>query len=135
MFKIIHNLYANANSCVWVGHLKSELFCSNIGERQGENLSAFLFLLFLNDLTEFIAHAYNGLEDVSVMSKSLLGNDEIEVIFKLYILLYADDIVIEAESREELQAAINAMYLYCNSWDLEVNPSKTKITIFCNRKF
>ena len=27
------------------------------------------------------------------------------------------------------------MYLYCKSWDLEVNPSKTKITIFCNRKF
>ena len=27
------------------------------------------------------------------------------------------------------------MYLFCISWDLEVNPSKTKITIFCNRKF
>ena len=25
--------------------------------------------------------------------------------------------------------------IYCNSWDLVVNPSKTKITIFCNRKF
>ena len=27
------------------------------------------------------------------------------------------------------------MYLYCKYWDLEVNPSKTKITIFSNRKF
>ena len=27
------------------------------------------------------------------------------------------------------------MYLYCKSWDLEVNPSETKITIFSNRKF
>ena len=26
------------------------------------------------------------------------------------------------------------MFLYCKSWDLEVNPTKTKITIFCNRK-
>ena len=26
------------------------------------------------------------------------------------------------------------MYLYCKSWDLEVKPTKTKITIFCNRK-
>ena len=51
--------------------------------------------MFLNDLTEFIAHAYNGLKDISDMSKSLLGNDEIEVFFlKLYILLYADDTVI-----------------------------------------
>ena len=27
------------------------------------------------------------------------------------------------------------MHLYCKSWDIEVYPSKTKITIFCNRKF
>ena len=38
MFKITHNLYANAKSCVRVGHFKSELFCSNIGVRQSENL-------------------------------------------------------------------------------------------------
>lgn len=68
------------------------------------------------------------------MAHILLSNDEIEVYFKLYILLYADDTVIFAESAEELQAALNAIFLYCKSWDLEVNPSKTKITIFCNRK-
>ena len=91
--------------------------------------------MFLNDLTEFISHAYNGLNDVSEMSKILLSNDEVEVLFKLYILLYADDTVIFAESKEELQSALNAMYLYCKSWDLEANPTKTKITIFCNKKF
>ena len=121
-----------------VCHLKSESFVSNIGVQQGENLSPIiLFSLFLNDLTEFIAHAYNGLDDISEMSKLLLGNDEIEVFFKLYILLYADDTVILAASKEELQSALNAMYtyLYCKSWDLEVNPSKTKNTIFCTKKF
>ena len=34
----------------------------------------------------------------------------------------------------ELQSALNAMFLYCKSWDLEVNQAKTKITIFSNRK-
>ena len=70
---------------------------------------------------------------VLIMSQTwpiLLSNDDIEVYFKLYILLYADGTVIFAESAEELQAALNAMFLYCKSWDLEVNPSKTKITIF-----
>ena len=80
MIEIIQNLYADAKSCVRVSHLKPELFCSNIGVRQGENLSPLLFSLFLNDLTEFIAHVYNGLEDISDMSKILLGNDEIEVV-------------------------------------------------------
>ena len=69
------------------------------------------------------------------MSRLLLGNNEIEVFFKLYLLLYADDTVILAESKDELQAALNAMYLYCKSLDLEVNPSKTIITIFSNRTF
>ena len=26
------------------------------------------------------------------------------------------------------------MYLYCKSWDLEINPTKTKTTIFANKK-
>ena len=34
MFKIIHNLYDNAKSCVRVSHLKSEPFVSKIGVRQ-----------------------------------------------------------------------------------------------------
>ena len=80
-------------------------------------------------------YIYALIEHLSNVQMSVKQLHEIEVIFKLYLLLYADDTVILAESREELQTALNAMYLYCNSWDLEVNPSKTKITIFCNRKF
>ena len=68
------------------------------------------------------------------MAHLLLSDDDIEVYFKLYILLYADDTVIFAENEQELQAALNAMFLYCKSWDLEVNLAKTKITIFSNKK-
>ena len=129
MFRIIHSLYANAKSCVRIGNSKSVCFSSNIGVRQGENLSPILFSLFLNDLSVFISHAYDGLNDVSEMAHILLSNDETEVYFKLYILLYADDTVVFAESENELQVALNAMFLYCKSWDLEVHPSKTKITV------
>ena len=55
-------MYAYAKSCVRVGQFNSELFCSNIGVREGENLSPLLFALCPNDLTESIAHAYNGLD-------------------------------------------------------------------------
>ena len=115
MFKIIHNLYANAKSCVRISNSKSTSFSSNIRVRQDENLSPVLFSLFLNDLTEFISHAYDGLNAVSDMSKIFSSNDEIEVYFKLYILLYADDTVILAESAVELHSALNAMFLYCKS--------------------
>ena len=93
-----------------------------------------VFSIYLNDLSEFISHAYSGLNDILSMSSILLSNNALEVYFKLYILLYADDTVLFAESEAELQSALNAMFLYCKSWDLEVNPAKTKITIFANRK-
>ena len=49
-------------------------------------------------------------------------------------MLYADDTVILAESKEKLQAALNSMYLYCQTWKIEVNPAKTKVVIFSKRK-
>jgi hypothetical protein len=50
--------------------------------------------------------------------------------------LYADYTVILAESKVELQTALNAtcMYLYCKTWNLEVNASKIKAVIFSKLK-
>ena len=67
----------------------------------------------MNDLVEFISHGYDGLHDITGAIHLLCDNDDIEVYFKLYLLLYADDTVILAESKEQLQAALNSMYLYC----------------------
>ena len=87
MLTIIKNLYKNAKSCVRNGNTCSEYFSSNIGVRQGENLSPLLFSIFLNDLTEFLSHAYNGLTDVCNISHLLFDNDDIEV-FLNYIYFY-----------------------------------------------
>ena len=52
----------------------------------------------------------------------------------MYILLYADDTIILAESEEELQKALDSAGLYCDRWHLTVNLSKTKIVIFSKGK-
>jgi hypothetical protein len=130
MLIVIQNMYKNAKSCVRDGSNCSDFFPSNISVRQGENLSPLLFSVFLNDLTEFMSHAYNGLNDVCNISHLLFDNDDIEVYFKLYLLLYADDTVIFAETAAELQSALNAMYLYCETWKLKVNAAKTNVVIF-----
>ena len=49
-----------------------------------------------------MSHAYSGLKDVRNISHLLFYNDDIEVYFKLYLLLYADDTVMFAESAAEL---------------------------------
>ena len=49
-------------------------------------------------------------------------------------ILNANDTVVLTESKEQLRAALNSMYLYCQTWKLEVNHSKTKVVTFSKKK-
>ena len=82
----------------------------------------------------YISKEYSGLTTLTSSINTLLSDDAIDVYFKLYLLLYADDTVIFAESPEQLQLALDAMLRYCNLWKLSVNTSKTKIVIFSRGK-
>ena len=62
--------------------------------------------------------------------------NDLRRFLKLFFLLYADDTILFSENAEGLQKALNCLEDYCNIWKLQVNTSKTKITIFStnNRK-
>ena len=108
-------MYAIVKTRVKYDKLGNEFFCS-LGLRQGECLSPLLFSLFLNDLEEtFVTESYNGL-DVDM--------------FNICMLLYADDIVLFANSAEELQEGLNLLLEYCNKWMLKVNVNKTNVMVF-----
>ena len=51
--KIIQSIYRNIKPCVILNNNKTDFFLSNIGVRRGENISPFLFNIFLNDLDFF----------------------------------------------------------------------------------
>ena len=104
-----------------------------IGVRQGDNLSPLLFSIFLNDIKLFLEPAHDGLKIVNTLAVKHL-NQELLVFCKLYTLLYADDTVILAESQGDLQQSINLMEHYCSMWKLNINVSKTKITVFSRGK-
>ena len=131
---IVRNMYGQAKSCVRLNGNCSQFFKANVGVRQGENLSPVLFSIFLNDLTDFLSNAYNGMEHISNLAQQTFPDDDLIVYFKLYVLLYADDTVVFAESRDELQAALNGLFLYCKTWNLNVNSSKTKVVVFSKNK-
>jgi flagellin-specific chaperone FliS len=63
-------------------------------------------------------------------------SDEIEnnldIYLKLFILLYAEDTVLLAETANDLQAQLDALYEYCSSRKLKVNADKTKVMVFRN---
>ena len=130
----IYNLYKNAKSCVKHNGAISDSFACNVGVRQGENLSPMLFAIYLNDFELYLRNSYNGLDGISIEAKNYLCDDDIEIFLKLYVLLYADDTIVMAETPKELQDALNAVYNYCSTWKLTVNTSKTKIVIFSRGK-
>ena len=72
--------------------------------------------MYLNDIEEtFIRGKFQGIETG---------------MLKLFLLLYADDIVIFADNKNVLQKSLEILYDYCTSWKLKVNTNKTKIMIF-----
>ena len=51
-------------------------------------------------------------------------------VLKLFLLLYADDIVIFSETEKGLQTGLDILYAYCQSWKFKVNIQKTKVMVF-----
>lgn len=123
-FNIIYNLYQGIKSCVSVNGVKSPFFQCSIGVRQGENLSPFLFSIYLNDLENYLRTNYVPGIDCT------LHSDELFMFFKMFVLLYADDTVLLAESSDDLQHALNVFENFCTEWKLTVNIEKTKIIVF-----
>lgn len=55
-----------------------------------------------------------------------------EDVNNISALLYADDLVIGAESIGRLQKAIDVLSAFCLKWGLTVNLAKTKVMVFRN---
>ena len=53
---------------------------------------------------------------------------------KLYVLLYADDTIILAESIDQLQKALDGIAIYCSDNKLQVNDSKSRVIVISKGK-
>ena len=116
MLNIIRFMYSCTKSFVKACNNQSEPFVCNLGVRQGECLSPFLFAMYINDLDDEIIHKGVGGVDIGML--------------KLFILLHADDIVLLAENELDMQNYLDALYEYSMKWRLCVNIEKTKVMIF-----
>ena len=102
--------------------------------RQGENLSPLLFAIYLNDFEYFLSRSYKGLDMCSKEINEKLSDDDAEIFLRIYVLLYADDTIVMAESPEELQTTLDRVREYCETWKIQINVSKTKVVIFSRGK-
>ena len=112
---VIKDMYQKVKSCVKVGDNCSDYFQCYSGVRQGENLSPMLFAIYFNDLQTFMEERIEGLSSLGRESRKLGWENEDETLMlKMFILLYADDTTICAESAVRLQQALGAMCGYCD---------------------
>ena len=92
--------------------------------RQSDNLSPFLFVVFLNDLEQFTEDKnITGLESISSELKA-----QLEIYLKMFALLYADETVLMSENSL-------LKYEYSKLWKLKVNIEKTKIMLFSTEHY
>ena len=84
-------MYANIKSRIMNTEGTSAYFACLNGVRQGENLSPFLFSIFLNDIEHYFSiNRIPGIE-------CEINENDIYVFLKVFLLLYADDTVIFGE--------------------------------------
>jgi len=115
MWRVIKNMYKVVESCVRIGpNAKTDWFGLEVGLRQGCILSPTLFLIFINGLAERLKE---------------VGGARYRDI-KVSLLLFADDIVLMAESKRELQVMLNVVDEYSKLFRFRFNKDKCSVMIF-----
>ena len=116
MLNILQSMYGQASSRVTLNSDTSEEFLYRKGVRQGSNLSPRLFSLFIHDLEKYLVENNSGSIEINSTN--------------LHLLLFADDLVLLADTPAGLQKSIKILGDYCSKWNLRINMEKTKVMEF-----
>lgn len=88
------------------------VFSCNVGVRQSEKFSPFLFLLYINDLEKFLINKCNQTYIVQRMNCFCILNYMYVFFFKLAIVSFSPKHLMI------YQNALNEFFLYCEQWKL-----------------
>ena len=113
-WRILRSLYPDLEASVLVDGEPSRAAPLAQGVRQGCPLSPILFSCYINDLVRRLKDLGYG---VPVGDKDLTA------------LLYADDIVLMADSADKLQEMIDEVDKFCSEWRLSLNTGKSKVIV------
>lgn len=100
----------------------SDFVPSTGGLIQGDQMSALLFIIFINDLAERLSRAA-GMDAITLDGRKIIP-----------CLIYADDLVILSSSNGGMRRMIKELEAYCEEWKLVISVEKTKVVEFSARR-
>jgi len=112
--QFIAALYEHSTLRVRVGDRLTERINLEQGVRQGDPLSPIIFNLFVNSILDEL----QGLEVHGVKGSRVPG------------LMFADDVVLLAESGAELAAALARVSTWADTWGMEIGHRKCGVMVF-----
>ena len=107
---MIRNMYDTVKVCVKSINSMSEFFKSYVRVKQGEPLSPLLYISFINDMANDLFS--DGISTFNINH------------FQMFMLLFADETVLFADTLEELQILMDTLQEYYCKWNISVNITK-----------
>ena len=116
MVNAIKSIYKCVKSAIKIGDIITEPILSQKGVKQGDPSSSLLFMMFVNDIIENIDSDLNGIFTLNEL--------------RIFMLLYADDQVLIANTPQAMKGLLKNLEIYCKKIFLKINIDKTKCMIF-----
>jgi hypothetical protein len=111
----IRSLYQGFKCSIRLNGIMSDWFGSTCGVKQGCLMSPTLFDLYVDTLATDIQQGNTGIDYNGV---------------NIGILMYADDVVLLANTPAGLQTQLNILNDWCRKWRLSLNRDKTSVIVF-----
>jgi exonuclease III len=112
---VLKNMYSQIKAKVKIGIWLYDWIKDDCGTNQGGPLSPSMFRKLLIDLRNFLKSKHG----------IVITDGEI-----LLHILWADDLLLVADSPQGLQAQFDGLYAFCSKFQLIVNTVKTKVLVF-----
>jgi hypothetical protein len=112
------SVYKSVFSCVRIEDRLTDFFECPVGLRQGCVLSPIIFSMFINEIAD------------AVDRRGMHGIQFLPGLLELFILLFADDIVLLSQTAIGLQNQIHILAETCKALHLIINNEKTKVMVF-----
>ena len=118
LYKSLRSVYDSVLACVRDKHVYSEMFECPRGVKQGCLLSPLLFSFLINELAMEVAE--NGRHGIQLIPGGI----------EIFLLLFADDIILLSDTVVGLQNQLSALKQEADRLDLVVNLEKTNVMVF-----